>query len=92
MYSSYIIRHFELEILTYVRIENFLKNQLEELLRNSSLIYTLLPLKLNVELLLQVRGILHGDHLQLQHRAGFTFPTLNHTECDVLCTHHSSVA
>lgn len=56
-----------MEILTNVRVENFLQDQLEELLRKSSLINTLLSFKLNKQLFLQVRWFLCADQLQLQH-------------------------
>lgn len=56
-----------METLTNVRVEYFLQDQLEKLLRKASLINTLLSLKLNKQLFLQVRRFLCADQLQLQH-------------------------
>lgn len=50
---------------TDVRVEDLLHHQLEELFGNASFVDALLPLELDVELLLQVGWVLHGDHLQL---------------------------
>lgn len=55
------------DTLTNVRVEYFLQDQLEKLLRKASLINTLLSLKLNKQLFLQVRWFLCADQLQLQH-------------------------
>ena len=54
------------KVLTIIRIEDLLNNQLEELLGNASFINTLLPLKLYIQLLLQVHWVGLGYHLKLQ--------------------------
>lgn len=51
---------------TDVGVEDLLHHQLKELFGHAPFVNTLLPLKLYVELLLQVSRVLHGDHLQLQ--------------------------
>lgn len=53
---------------TDVGVEDLLHHQLKELFGHASFVDTLLPLKLYIELLLQVSRVLHGDHLQLPDR------------------------
>lgn len=55
---------------TDVRVEDLLHHQLEELFGNASFVDALLSLELDVELLLQVGRVLHGDHLQLGDTGG----------------------
>jgi len=53
---------------TDVRIENLFDDQLEEFLGDTPFIDSLLPLKLDEQLLLEVLRIVHRHHLQLRQQ------------------------
>lgn len=53
-------------IITYIWVKDLLYDQLKELFGYSSFIYSLLTLKLHIQLFLQVCWVFHGNHLQLK--------------------------